>query len=62
MAQTQRTAAQARIARSQAIRRDRQERAARTTTAAPRKSGGDMPADLLAACVAAAGFDQNAGY
>lgn len=62
MAQTQRTATQARIARSQAIRRDRKARAARQTATTTPNTNDGMPAELLAACVAAAGFDQNAGF
>lgn len=60
MAKPNRTPAQARIARSQAIRRDRRERAQREPVAKSTASRSQQ--DLLAACVAAGGFDQNDAY
>lgn len=60
MAKPNRTPAQARIAKSQAIRRDRRERAQREPVAKSTASRSEQ--DLLAACVAAGGFDQNDAY
>ena len=68
MAQTNRTPAQTRIARFAAIRRTRTATIGRTSTtrqvATRVAANDDMDADVLAACVAASGFDQNAhlGY
>jgi hypothetical protein len=57
------TIASRQIARRAAIRKaiaDRREgRPAATRRAAPTPSAPEMPSDLLAACVAAGGFDAN---
>lgn len=60
MSKPNRTPVQARIARSAAIRRDRRHRTeglGGKAASAPAKPGG-----MLAACIAAGGFDQNAAY
>jgi hypothetical protein len=64
MSKPNRTPAQARIARSIAIRKERTQRSAMVGGALRTETTPDqgMPAALLADCVAAGGFDQNARF
>lgn len=62
MSKPNRTPAQARIARSIAIRKERGQRSAMVGTATAPAQDQGMPAALLADCVAAGGYDQNARF